>query len=95
MTCATLHAARIIGPLHGVNGRIETRPHEIAQMLSPTFSGFHGRLHSTSQSRNAHGRRRFLTRLWLKIGISVLVFSDSVSIHRLQATYLCITSHSP
>ena len=44
MSDAALHAARIVGPLHGVNGGIETRADEIAKMLPPTLFDLHGRL---------------------------------------------------
>jgi hypothetical protein len=66
MTSAALHAARIIRPLDCVNGRIEACTHQIAKVLSPTLFSSHGRLPHYCQSRNAHNRRRFLTRLYLK-----------------------------
>ena len=45
MTCASLHAARIARPLHGVDHRVETRVHQFTHVTPPLFSALHDRLH--------------------------------------------------
>jgi hypothetical protein len=45
---ASLHAARIVRPLHCVNDRIETRSHQVAQMSSPAVFALHARSDSDS-----------------------------------------------
>ena len=51
MSRATLHAARIIRPLHRVNDRVETRTDQVAQMSSPIIFALH--VHSDSDVDNS------------------------------------------
>ncbi len=54
MPGATLDAARIVCPLHGINDRVETRSDQVAQMPSPTVFALHVslRLHTSTVQRS-------------------------------------------
>jgi hypothetical protein len=45
MSGASLHAARIARPLHGVDHRVQARVHQLSHVSSPLFSRLHDRLH--------------------------------------------------
>ena len=60
MSQATLHAARIVRPLHRVNDRVETRSHQVTQMPAPAIFALH--IHSDSQVAQSTlaGKSQFL-----------------------------------
>ena len=57
---ASLHAARIVCPLHRVYDRVETRSHQVAQMPSPTIFAFHAHSDSQVVHSTLAGKSQFL-----------------------------------
>jgi hypothetical protein len=60
MPGATLHAARIVRPLHRVNDRVETRTDQVAQMTAPTVFALHVRSDSCVDDSTLTDKTRFL-----------------------------------
>ena len=60
MSQATLHAARIVRPLHRVNDRVETRSHQVTQMPAPAIFALHTHSDSQVAQSTLAGKSQFL-----------------------------------
>ena len=91
---ASLHAARIVRPLHRVNDRVETRSHQVAQMPSPTIFALHVSLRF--QRRQSNARRQNAVPVPTVCNIDSLLppFSDGCSHPAVFATN-CAVDHKP
>jgi hypothetical protein len=94
MSGATLDAARIVGPLHRINDRVETRSDQVAQMSSPTVFALHVSLRLHSRQFNAHRQNAVPVPTLCNIDSLLPPFSDGCS-HPAVLAANCAVDHKP